>query len=281
LSNNTRADATRGRFVLVGCSDVSTDEPCEGQDLSLSPAFAAKCHYADAATQWAGDANQQANTWAILSADHGVVPPRHEIEPVGATVADLRSKPLETDPQYELPTGEPVKSRLDQWALSVRTALADWLRRPYRADQTESPCRELVVVASDDYVDALRERKIFEQRPRSLATGQKQSVKTLPPKATVRFPFQDQNLTVDRERHEWLIERAELLRSAPTQTGELSAFGGGYSRDRARWQVDRPSVDVEETEQASLDTFEDLPDRFIATEQRRLDTLTDGGRTDV
>ncbi len=261
---------------------MSADEPCEGQDLSLSPAFVAKCHYAAAATQWAGEANRQANTWAVLSADHGVVPPRHEIEPVGATVADLRSEPLETDQQYELPPGEPVKSRLDRWALSVRTELADWLRRPYRADQTASPCRELVVVADDDYVAALRERQIFEQRPKSLATDQKQSIKTLPPKATVRFPFQDQDLTDDRERHEWLIERAETLQSAvPTQAGELSAFGGGYTRDRARWQVDRPSIDIEETEQASLDTFEDVPDRFIATEQRRLDALTDGRRTDV
>ena len=264
-------ERTRGRFVLIGCGDAKTDEPAEARDLYTSSYFAVKRRYAEAAVQWARTADRRANAWAVLSAEHGILPARIETAPYDTTIDDLRDVPIEGEPRFELPSGDPVTTKLDRWARRVHSGLSDWLRRPFCADQAESPCRELVVLAGSDYVDALRERGIFEGRPTALETGQETHT-ALPPKATVRFPFQEQDFDGMFGQMEWLSDRAEELEAAaaPSQTGELSAFDAGYEREQARWQLDRPSVDVEATEQAGLDAFEEVPDQYIATEQQQL-----------
>lgn len=44
--------------------------------------------------------------------------------------------------------------------MQVHSALGSWLRRPYAADQEESPCRELGVLAGSEDVHTLREREM-------------------------------------------------------------------------------------------------------------------------
>ncbi|WP_424016164.1 DUF6884 domain-containing protein (plasmid) [Halorientalis pallida] len=257
--------------MLVGCGDAKTDEPAEARDLYTSSYFVLKRRYAEAAVQWARTADRRANAWAVLSAEHGILPARMEIEPYNTTINDLRDVPIDGEPRFELPSGDPVTTKLDRWARRVHSGLADWLRRPFHADQPESPCRELVVLAGSDYVDALRERGIFEGRPTALETGQETHT-ALPPKASVRFPFQERDFDGMFEQMDWLSERAEELEAiaTPARTRELSVFDAGYDRDQARWQLDRSSVDVEATEQAGLDAFEEVSDQYIATEQQQL-----------
>jgi len=275
-SAGTLPDRSRGRFVLVGCGDAKADEPREARDLYTSSYFVCKRRYAEAATQWARTVNRRANCWAVLSAEYGVVPSRLEIEPYDTTTDDLSGTPIDGEPDFRLPTGDPVETELDQWALRVQMQLREWLARPFAADQETSPCRELVILAGSDYVDALRDRDVFDGRATSVHTGEP-SLRGLPPKATVRFPFQDDDIGGLFEQQAWLADRADELKSstAPRRRCELSTFGAGYERERARWNVGRPSLDVEETEQVGLQAFEDVPEECVADtyEQSELSTL--------
>lgn len=268
---------TRGRFVLIGCGAAKASETVEARDLYTSSYFAVKREYAEAAVQWAGTADRQANSWGILSAEHAVLPPRLEVDPYDTTIDDLRDVPIDGEPVFALPSGEPVETELDQWAMRVHSALGSWLRRPYAADQEESLCRELVVLAGSDYVDALRERDLFTARPTALRTG-RETYRALPPKATVRFPFQERDFDGMFDQMEWLSERTDELstEAAPVRRAELSAFDGGYERQSASWQTGHQGVDIDGTEQASLETFEDVDDRFLATKQIQLGNQRDG-----
>ena len=270
-------DRTRGRFVLVGCGAAKSSETVEARDLYTSSYFVVKRQYAEAAVQWAGTADRRANSWGILSAEHGVLPPRLEVDPYDTTIEDLRDVPIAGEPTYELSSGEPVETQLDRWAMRVHLSIGDWLRRPFAADQQESPCRELLVLAGSDYVDALRERDIFSGRPTAIRTG-RETYRALPPKATVRFPFQERDFDGMFDQMEWLSERTDALsaEAAPARRAELSAFDGGYERERASWQTGHQGVDIDGTEQASLEAFEDVDDRFRATRQIRLGTQQDG-----
>jgi hypothetical protein len=269
-------DRTRGRFVLVGCGAAKAPEPVEARELYTSSYFALKRQYAEAAAQWIGTADRRANTWGILSAEHAILPPRLEVEPYDTTIADLQDVPAEGKSAYELPSGDPVETELDRWAMRVHSSLGDWLRRPYAADHKESHCRELVVLAGSDYVEALRERDIFIGRPTAMRTG-RETYRALPPKATVRFPFQEQDFDGMFDQMAWLSSRTEELAAAaaPARRTELTAFTGGYERERASWQTGHDGVDIDGTEQASLETFEDVDERYLATRQTQLSTGQD------
>ncbi|EMA06138.1 hypothetical protein C437_12321 [Haloarcula vallismortis ATCC 29715] len=205
--------------------------------------------------------------------------PRQTVAPYDTTIEDLRGEAIEGESHYWLPSGDRVASRLDCWALRVHSALAVWLHRPYAADQEESPCRELVVLAGSQYVDALRERGIFDGRPTAIRTG-RETHTALPPKASVRFPFQERDFDGMFDQMDWLSDRTEELEAAakPARRTELSAFDGGFERESATWQIDHSGVDVEGTEQVGLDAFESVPERFLATRQTSL--ATDDGRVE-
>ena len=270
-------ERTRGRFVLVGCGAAKAPETVEARDLYTSSYFAVKRQYAEAAVQWAGTADRRANSWGILSAEHAVLMPRMEVEPYDTTIDDLRGVQIAGEPVYELPSGDLVETELDRWAMRVHSSLGDWLRRPYAADQQESPCRELVVLAGGEYVNALRERDIFSGRPTAIRTG-RETYRALPPKATVRFPFQERDFDGMFDQMAWLSSRADELAAAaaPARRTELAAFDSGYERDCASWQTDQSRVNLEGTEQANLDAFEDVDERYLATKQTQLTAEKDG-----
>ncbi len=91
----TQTERTRGRFVLIGCGDAKTDDPAEARDLYTSSYFAVKRSCAEAAVQWARTADRRANTWAVLSAEHGILMPRQTVAPYDTTIEDLRGEPIE------------------------------------------------------------------------------------------------------------------------------------------------------------------------------------------
>jgi hypothetical protein len=94
----------------------------------------------------------------------------------------------------------------------------------------------------------------------------------------VRFPFQERDFDGMFDQMEWLSERTDALsaEAAPARRAELSAFDGGYERKSASWQTGHQGVDIDGTEQTSLEAFEDVDDRFCATRQIRLGIQQDG-----
>lgn len=267
----------KGTFVLVGCGKQKrdTDEPVEVRDLYTSTYSGLKRRYAEAATQWAREASHQRNAWAILSAEHGILLPRIEVEPYETTVEDLDAPAPEHRRNRNRPDGEPVETLIDLWAKRVASGLESWLNWPFRSDNDprESPCKRLIVLAGGRYVAPLEARGAFRGNARhSMGYG-------LPAKP--EFPFRTEDLNGIGEQMAWLKQEAERLETeaTPAERSELAAFGGGYDRDRALWQVDRPEIDIEATEQASLNQFEDVDGQFIATKQQGFDDLVcaDGG----
>jgi hypothetical protein len=247
----------RGTFVLVGCGAQKADEPRPARDLYTSTYFRLKRRYAEAATAWAG--KHQASAWAILSASRGVIPSRIETEPYDTTIADLDG------------------DELDTWARRVRSALTSWLNWPFSSDNDprDSPCGRLVVLAGEQYIQPLEGRDAFSGK---VKPGQKGGPGLPTPP---EFPFREHDLGGIGEQMGWLKERAAEIeaKAAPANQDELSSFNTGIKRERALWQLDRPSINIKATEQASLTEFEDVPQQYIATEQQRLTpAVPDGGR---
>lgn len=254
---------SRGVFVLVGCGEAKqdTEEPVPAHDLYTSPYFGLKRRFAEAATQWAGQ--NQGSAWGILSAEHGVIPHGLEIETYDTTIDDLDEPASEHIQEVKMPNGEEVVTELDWWARGCASALETWLRYPFRSDG-ETACGQVLVLAGRSYIKPLRERGVFG--------GVRDGLPVEP-----RFPFEEQGLGGIGEQMAWLKTETERLETehAPAQRSELTTFGGGYKRDRPLWQLGRPAIDFEAAEQTTLGDFEDVPDRFRATEQRTL--ATDGG----
>lgn len=250
-----RIDHGRGTFVLVGCGAAKADEPRPAADLYTSNYFALKRRFAEAATAWAGEA--QSSTWAILSAEHGIIPPTIEIAPYDTTVDDLDN------------------GDLDAWADRVRSALTDWLNWPFGdGDPRESPCGRLVVLAGERYVKPLEAREAFRGNVGDSFGSSRPGLPCLP-----QFPFREGDFGGIGEQMAWLKEQAAELEAAGlTEPDSLSSFDAGYKRDRPRWLLDRPPINAETAEQASLVEFEDVPDSYIATSQQTL--VADGGSAD-
>lgn len=251
-SDTDGIDHGRGTFVVVGCGAAKADERREARNLYTSNYFQIKRQFAEAATNWIPDATHRGNGWMILSAKHLIWPPRLELEPYNRTIEDLD------------------EDDRDAWAKRINAALIDWLRSPFRADEPEdSPCKNLIVLAGQKYIEPLLERDAF-------TAGEKHNygVPTVP-----QFPLQESDLGGIGEQMAWLKEMIDVVDSTPTERAELEAFGGGYERSRAMWQLDRNPMNVEETEQAELSTFEDIDERYVATEQQSLSvTAADGGK---
>lgn len=240
-----------GTFVLVGCGAAKADESREARNLYTSNYFALKRQLAKAATEWAGE--HQSSAWAILSAEYGVIPNGLEIDPYDTTVDDLDD------------------DELDAWADRVKSGLTGWLNWPFCSDNDprDSPCGRLVVLAGERYIRPLEARDTFRG---NVGGGPGRSRPGLP--CVPEFPFREHDFDGIGEQMAWLKERAEAI-AAPTEADTLASVGGGYERDRPRWRLDHPPF-PEETEQAGLESFEEVPDEYIATEQRTL--ATDGGQ---
>lgn len=184
-----------GTLVLVGCgkakrdpddpvdvhaASTAPDEPLSSipsadsgpawraEDLYTSTYFNVKREFAEVVSGWAQ--SYDAGSWAVLSAEHGVVPHWQELKPYNTRIDDLGDDP--TNPDHHVnnnllrrrPDGQEIVTEMDQWAASVATDLARWVAgfRERGAKPWDVDANELLVLAGQDYIDPLRERGVFE-----------------------------------------------------------------------------------------------------------------------
>lgn len=164
------------------------------RDLYTSSYFACKRNYADILTEWAEGYDSPG--WQVLSAKHRLVRPDQPLPPYDRSIDDLGGD--ETNPDHHVsnrlglrrPDGREVVPERDQWARMVAFDLARWLAG-FR-DEGDQPwttrARTLVVLAGQDYVDALRDRGVFDYGI-SRMSGDPNDVHALD--VDVRFPFEE------------------------------------------------------------------------------------------
>lgn len=248
-----------GHFVLVGCGAAKrdVDEAVEARDLYDSVYFSLKRRYAEA------HAIRDRNGWCILSAEHGVIPNRLDIEPYDTTIEDLQEPAPDAIRESDAPAHKGIDTRLDWWADRVAIGLNSWLRWPFESESApnESPCDRLTVLAGQRYVAPLRERGAFEGLP-----------------GTVRFPFEDQDLGGIGEQMHWLKNEIEAAPDRP-QLAEQDAVAAPAL----------PKTVLAETwpddhEQAGLDAFDyeqHRPSSQATVEAFLRETAADGGDGDA
>lgn len=188
---------------MIGCGQQKqdTDEPVPAKDLYTSPYFTCKRRYAEAVSYPGDDAPDGTTGWTILSAEYDILWPHIEIEPYDTTIEDLanRDAPVasETYQDTRYPWDEPLyETALDFWTRRVHYGLASWLGMKSGFPEEDPYCRRLYVVAGDDYVDPLRDHRVFDPFP-----------------WVTRFPFQEHEFDGIGEQMQWLNEEVERVKA--------------------------------------------------------------------
>ncbi|QKY16416.1 DUF6884 domain-containing protein [Halorubrum sp. CBA1229] len=153
------------RLAAVGCSGSKYE------DDGLMPAME---RYKGAYWSNKGGYGELRDDWRVLSAEHDVLHPEKPIEYYERTPDDWRGVPVDSDAR--LPSGEPVDTRLDLWALNVHEGLAAWIAEA--TDDVDPRDVELEVLLGQQYREPLEKRGVFD----ALRT---------PGELTVSFPFQE------------------------------------------------------------------------------------------
>lgn len=152
------------RYVIVGCGaakrDLAHGRTVPAKDLYTSSYFGKKREYAE----------ELGDQWAILSAEHGLVPPQKELTPYETSIDDLDD------------------DALDRLAHSVGMALIEWVAWE-QSNGVE--VEEIVVLAGRKYIDPLRDRDAFSAGI----------------DATVVYPLQQHDLGGIGEQMSWLSDR--------------------------------------------------------------------------
>ena len=179
-------------LVLVGCgaakrdptddadlhaATIQPDETWGGhdgplwraEDLYTSTYFQVKRELAETLTHWTDAGEDTLGGWAVLSAEHGILPHWQPVAPYDTTIEDLGTDPTEPDHRVDnplgrrRPDGREIVTKMDHWTATVATGLARWLAsfrdagRPDDATPTS-----LVVLAGSSYVEPLQDRGVFE-----------------------------------------------------------------------------------------------------------------------
>ncbi|WP_066418970.1 hypothetical protein [Halorubrum aethiopicum] len=153
------------RLAAVGCSGSKYE------DDGLLPA---EERYKGAYWSNKGGYGELRDDWRVISAEHDVLHPETPIAYYERTPDDWRGIPVDSDAR--LPSGEPVDTRLDLWALTVHEGLAAWIAKT--TDDVDPRDVELEVLLGHAYRDPLEERGVFDAL-------------RAPGDLTVLFPFQE------------------------------------------------------------------------------------------
>lgn len=153
------------RLAAVGCSGSKYE------DDGLMPA---KKRYKGAYWSNKSGYGELRDDWRVISAEHDVLHPKTPIEYYERTPDDWRGVPVDSDAR--LPSGEPVDTRLDLWALNVHEGLATWIAEV--TDDVDPRDVELEVLLGKPYREPLETRDVFD----ALRS---------PGNLTVSFPFQE------------------------------------------------------------------------------------------
>lgn len=154
------------RLAAVGCSGSKYDDDgvLPARERYKGSYWVKKRDYGDAC----------ADDWRVLSAEHALLDPETPIEYYERTPDDLRGVPVDADAR--LPSGDPVETLLDQWALDVYEALTQWLTAA--AGGLDPRDVELEVLLGRAYREPLAERGVFDQL-------------RAPGALSIAFPFQE------------------------------------------------------------------------------------------
>lgn len=174
--------------VFVGCGAAKQDATVPARELYTSNYFGLKREYAETV----GD------SWAILSALHGVVEPNESISPYNVTIDDY---PIDGDERSQV-----EHTTVDEWAAAV---LGDVERRIRKPGQDGRQPDRLVILAGRKYVEPLRDG--FG----SLAV--EHGFETV-------YPF-DHTSGIG-EQMGWLSEQIEAVESACTAPADTTEKGG-------------------------------------------------------
>jgi hypothetical protein len=141
------------RLAAVGCSSSKhdSDQPMPAKDRYRRAYWTCKRRYGD----------HVADDWRIISAQYDLLHPETEIPYYERTVDDLAGVPV--DANQRLPSGHPVETLLDQWALQVYHGLSDWLASV--AAGVDPRDVELDVLLGKRYKRPLQERGVFDRLP--------------------------------------------------------------------------------------------------------------------
>jgi len=232
-------------LVLVGCGKAKRDSTDEGdlrlaavapdetwggtegpmwraEDLYTSTYFGVKRELAELITQWARTTESNPGAWAVLSAEHGVIPHWKPVAPYNTTVDDLGTDPTNPDHRVDnphgrrRPDGREIVTGMDRWAATVATGLSKWVAGFHdgAAGAGVEP-NKLLVLAGSSYLDPLVERGVFEYGISRIAGN---------PNTGLKFPLQDWFLfdQIDAggigEQMAWMSEAVERLEPALPDT---------------------------------------------------------------
>lgn len=251
-----------GTLVLVGCGKAKRDptdptdvhlastgpeEPMgpgwmdetgpawRAEDLYTSSYFASKRSFAERVTAWTH--GYDATPWAVLSAEHAVVPNWQELTPYDTTISDLGDDP--TNPEHRAthpfrrPDGGEAVTQLDKWAANVALTLSKWVAgyREMGAKPWENDANSLLVLAGQDYIEPLRERGVFEYGNARM-TGNPNEGFTFP--LDVRFLFEEIPAGGMFEQMAWLSDALDRLPDQPAETEQ---------HDLGKWNGSTPTCD--------------------------------------
>lgn len=258
-----------GTLVLIGCGKAKRDpndpvdlhqaEISEGQewggregplwqakDLYTSTYFSSKRDFAERISR---GLPTEASGWAILSAEHGVVPPWEPLKPYDTTLDDLGGDPNNPDHRVDnswvrrRPDGQEIVTEIDEWSAKVATTLAKWVASHREATAgSNNAANELLVLAGQDYINPLRERDVFENGIARM-TGDPNAGFTLP--VRTRYLFEEIDASGIGEQMGWLSDAVDRLDAqAPTddRQAELGSWVGG---DRECEHCGVPAADAD------------------------------------
>jgi hypothetical protein len=174
------------RLVAVGCSGSKhdVDGAVPAADLYKGSYWTNKQDYGSAI----GD------QWRIISAEHALLEPDAEIEHYETTPDDLEDVPV--DSEEILPSGDPVTTLLDEWALRVHEALQEWINTAAGAASVDPRDVELEVLLGRRYHDPLQKRYVFS------ALGS-------PAELTVSHPFREHDFGGNGDQMAWMGDQVD------------------------------------------------------------------------
>jgi len=181
------------RLIAVGCSGSKhdVDGPVPASDLYKGPYWDHKDRYGSVL----GDQHR------IVSAEHALLAPDDPVEYYETTPDDLRGVPV--DSEAILPSGDPVETLLDQWALQVHEQLSEWL---YLVTGSVDPRDiRLKVLLGRTYHDPLQKRDVFDALD-------------APAELEIMFPFREHDFAGNGEQMQWMGEQVD--QAVATDGGE-------------------------------------------------------------
>lgn len=193
-------------LVAVGCSS--------SKDESDGPLAAAERYTGGYWTNKREYLEEIGDDGRIISAEHALLEPDEPIEYYETHIEDLDGIPVDHDGR--LPSGDPVDTLVDLWALNVYHGLTRWLDEA--AGGVDPRDVELEVLLGKPYHNRLRDRDVFDALR---ARGD----------LDVSFPFREEVDYSDGggigKQRSWMAEQVATARAADVDTDAEAETAGG------------------------------------------------------